>query len=73
MQAGEAGGDETFAPECDGMSIAVELGGDVLVGGSVVLGSAEDEAAAEGECLGSGAGLNERVELFAVLVGENDG
>jgi len=42
LQAGEAGGDETFAPECDGMSIAVELGGDVLVGGSVVLGSAED-------------------------------
>ena len=42
LQAGEAGGDEPFSPESDGMSIAMELGGDVLVGGSVVLGSAED-------------------------------
>jgi hypothetical protein len=55
------------------MPIAVEFGGDVLVAGSVVLGSAEDEAAAEGECLGSGAGLNERLELLAVLVGEYHG
>jgi hypothetical protein len=73
LQAGEAGGDETFSPACDGMSIAVEFGGDVLVGGSVDWGSAEDEAAAEGECLGSGAGLNERLELLAVLVGEYHG
>lgn len=55
------------------MPIAVELGGDVLVSGLIVLGGPEDESAAEGECLGSGAGLNEGVELSAVLVGEDDG
>jgi hypothetical protein len=73
LQSGEAGGDEAFPPQADGMSIAVELGGDVLVGGLVVLGGAEDESAAEGECLGSGAGLDQRLELPTVVVGEDDG
>jgi hypothetical protein len=55
------------------MSITVEFGGNVLVGRLVVLSGAEDEAAAEGQCLGRGAGLSQRTELFAVLVGEDDG
>jgi len=73
LQAGEAGGYEAFSPQADGVSIAVELGGDVLVGGLVVLGSPEDELAAEGECLGSGVGLNQGLQLPAVLLGEEDG
>jgi hypothetical protein len=73
LQSGKAGGNEAFAPEPDGVSITVQFGGDVLVGGLVILGSPENEAAAEGKCLGSGASLNESLELFAVLVGEDDG
>jgi hypothetical protein len=55
------------------MSIAMELGSNVLVGRLVVLGSAENEAATEGERLGSGAGLDQGLKLFAVLFGEDDG
>ena len=73
MQAGKAGGNEAFSPQSDGMSIAVEFGGDVLVGGSVLLGSPEDEAAAGGKCLGRGAGLDQGLELFAILIGQDDG
>jgi hypothetical protein len=73
LQAGEAGGNEAFAPQSDGMSITVELGGDVLVGGLIVLGGPKDEAATEGECLRRGAGVNQGLELFVVVVGEDDG
>ena len=73
MQAGQASSDEAFSPESDGVSIAVEFGGDVLVGGSVVLSDAEDESAAESQRLGRGAGLDQCLELFAVLFGEDDG
>ena len=73
MQASQTSSNEAFTPESDGMSITVEFGGDVLVGRLVVLSGAEDEAAAEGQCLGRGAGLSKRMELFAVLVGEDDG
>ena len=73
MQSGEASGDEAFAPQSDSMSIAVEFGGDVLVGRLIVLGGAEDKSAAEGKCLRSGAGLNQGLELFAVVFGEDDG
>src|SRR5215469_3582638 len=70
LQSGQAGGDEAFPPECDGMSITVELGSDVLVGGFVVLSGTENEAASEGECLGRGAGLDQGLKLSAVLIGE---
>ncbi len=73
MQAGQAGGNEAFAPQSDGMSITVKFGSDVLVSRLVVLSGAEDEATAEGECLGRGAGLDQGLELFAVLIGEDDG
>lgn len=73
MQAGETSGDEAFSPETDGMSITVEVGGDVLVRGSVVLGSVKDKATAEGESLGCGAGPDQGLELLAVVVGEDDG
>lgn len=73
MQSGEAGGDEAFAPESNGVAIAVKFGGDVLIVGLVVLGGAEDEAAAEDEGLRSGAGADQRLELAAGLVGEYDG
>jgi hypothetical protein len=73
LQAGKAGGNEAFSPQSYGLSIAVEFGGDVLVGGSVLLGSPENKTAAEGECLGRGAGLDQGVELFAILIGQDDG
>jgi len=51
----------------------MEFGSEVLVGRLVVLGSAENEATAEGERLGSGAGQDQGLKLFAVLFGEDDG
>jgi hypothetical protein len=54
------------------MPITVEFGGDVLVGESVVLSNSENEAATEGKGLRSGASLDERAELLAVVVGEYD-
>ncbi len=59
-----------FTPECDGMSVTVKFGGDVLGGGFIVPSSTEEEAS-EGECLGRGAGLDQRLKLSAVLVGED--
>ncbi len=72
LQASQAGSDEAFSPESDGMSITVEISGDVLIGGLVLLGGPEDEAAAEGKGLRRGARLNEGLKLLAVLVGEYD-
>ena len=58
-------GDEAFAPLADGVAVAVQFGGDVLVGRVVRLGGAQDDAAAEGQGLGRGAGADEGFELAA--------
>ena len=73
LQSGQTRRHEAFSPQSDGVSIAVQFGGDVQVGGLVVLSSPEDEAAAEGKCLRSGASSYERLELLAVVVGQDDG
>ena len=72
LQAGEAGGDEALAPLADGVPVAVQLRGDLLVVGAVGVGSAQEEPAAEGQGLRGGAGAGEGLELLAEFVGEHD-
>src|SRR3954470_3030340 len=57
--------DEAFAPLADGMAVAVECGGDLLVARVVRLGGAQDDAAAKGQRLGSGTGADEGFEPAA--------
>ena len=72
MQAGEALPYEAFAPLADGVAIAVEFVGDLLVGGAVVGGGAEDEAAAKDERLRGRVGADQGVESFAEFRGKGD-
>ena len=59
LQAGEAGGDEALAPLADGVPVAVQLRGDLLVVRAVGVGSAQEEPAAKGQGLRGGAGAGE--------------
>jgi len=61
-QAAEAMAVEAPPPAGDGVGVAAEFVGDLVVGGLVGLGAAEDEAGAEGEALGGGAGANQLLE-----------
>jgi hypothetical protein len=70
LQAVEAVGGEAFPPLADGMAVAVQFVGDLLVGRSVVAGGVEDEAAAKGQGLRRGAGGDEGLELLALGRGE---
>jgi hypothetical protein len=70
LQARETTGGKAFAPLADGVSVAVEFGGDGLVGGSVLRGGAEDDAAAEDQGLGRGAGAEKGFELVVRVRGE---
>lgn len=67
MEAGQSVGSEAFPPLADGVSVAVEFLGKLLVGRVVVVGGVEDEAAAEGQGLRGGSGLDERVDLLTEL------
>lgn len=67
MEAGQSVGSEAFAPLADGVAVAVESLGKLLVGRVVVVGGVEDEAAAEGQGLRGGSGLDERVDLLTEL------
>jgi hypothetical protein len=72
LQASEAVGGEAFPPVADGMAVAVQFVGDLLIGRPVVAGGVEDQAAAKGQGLGRGPGGDEGLELLARLRGEND-
>jgi hypothetical protein len=72
LQALKAVGDKTLAPLADGVAVARQLVGDLLVGGPVVACGGEDKAAAEGQGLGRGAGADEGFELLALFWSEHD-
>jgi hypothetical protein len=72
LQAGEAGGHETLAPLADGVPVALQFCGDLLVVGLVVGGGAKDEPAAKDQGLGRGAGPDQGLELFVKFGGKDD-
>src|ERR1051326_4478809 len=61
-QAGEAVAVEAAAPAGDGVGIAAEFVGDLVVGRLVGLGAAEDDTGAEGEALRGGAGADQLLQ-----------
>ena len=72
LQSFKALGDEAFAPATDGVAIATELGGDLLVGRVVRRRGGQDDAAAESQRLGGGAGTDQGLKLTAKFVLEFD-
>jgi hypothetical protein len=72
LQADESFGREAFAPLADGVAVAVEIGGDVLVVGSVVVGRTKDNATAQDQGVRRGSGPDQCLELQAELRGEDD-
>jgi len=69
LEAGEAFGDEAFAPLADGVAVAVEFGSDVLIRRGVRLGGEQDDAATEDECLRGGTGADEVVFHYTPIHG----
>lgn len=72
MQAGQAGRGEAFTPQADGMAIAAEVRGDLLIMGPVVIGSAQDKPAAKDEGVGRGACADEGLQLLVGFWGKDD-
>jgi hypothetical protein len=72
LQSGEAAFGEAFAPQADGMAVAVQSVGDVLVGRAVGGSGPEDDAAAEGQRLGRGTGAGEGLEAVSKVRREDE-
>src|ERR1043165_4328980 len=68
LESGQSVLGEALAPLADGVAVAAQLGGDLLVGRLVVSCGEQDDAAAEGQGLGRGAGAGQRFELAAQLI-----
>jgi hypothetical protein len=66
-------GNEAFAPLADGVAIAAQFGGDLLVGRTIGSGGPHDDAAAEGQCLRGGSGAEEGLDLVPGVVRQFDG
>jgi hypothetical protein len=65
LQADESFGREAFAPLADGVAVALQIGGDVLVVGSVVVGRTKDNATAQDQGVRRGSGPDQCRELQA--------
>jgi hypothetical protein len=63
---------EAFPPLADGVSVAVQLLGDLLVGRVLVGRGVEDEATAKGQGLGRGTSADQGLELLAQVRGQDD-
>jgi hypothetical protein len=68
LQARKGLGDEAFAPAADGVPVAAQLVGDVLVGRAARGCRGQDDAATQRQSLGSGAGADQGFEFGAKLV-----
>jgi len=73
LQARQALDDEAFAPLPDGVAVAAQFGGDVLVGRIVRRSGPQDNAATHDERLGGGAGADKGFELGAEFGSQCDG
>jgi hypothetical protein len=56
---------EASSPARDGIGVAAQFGGDLLIGRPVRVGAAEDESCAGGASLRRGAGVDQLLEEFA--------
>jgi hypothetical protein len=72
LQAGEARGDEALAPLADGVAVAVQFGGELLVVGPVVGRGTKDDVAAKDQGLRCGASPDQGLELLAQFGGKDD-
>ena len=63
---------KAFPPLANGVSVAIELFGDMLVVGVVVGSRVEDKAAAESQGLGSRTGAEDGLESLAKIGGKNN-
>jgi hypothetical protein len=63
LKAGEAAGDEAFAPLADSVAVAIEFSSDVLVGRGVRLGGKQDDSATKDERLWGRTGADEVFEV----------
>src|SRR3954453_8341776 len=74
-QAGQAPPPEAAAPLGDGVGVAAQFSGDVVVAGDAGVEAgvaAEDEAGAEGEGLGGGGGVGQAAEVEDLVGGQVD-
>src|SRR4051812_8859113 len=72
LQSGEAGGHEAFTPLADGVPVARQFRGDLLVVGLVGGGGAKDKPAAKDQGLRCRAGPDQGLELPVQFGGKDD-
>jgi hypothetical protein len=72
LEAAEALRHEAFPPLADGVPVASQLLGELLVGGVLVGRRVEDEATAKGQGLGRGTRTDQGLQLLAQVRGEYD-
>jgi hypothetical protein len=72
LEACQACGDEAFTPLADGVAVASQFGGEVLIGGVVGLGGTQDDAAAKDQCLGRRVSADKRLKVHAHVRGQFD-
>jgi hypothetical protein len=56
---------KAFTPLADGMAVAIELLGELLIGGVVVGGGVENETTAKGQGLRCGCSADQGMQLLA--------
>src|SRR5262245_8003535 len=59
LQVRQASGDEALAPQSDGVAVAAQFGGDLLVGGLIGVSGPQDESAAEDQGLRRGVSADQ--------------
>jgi len=59
-------------PECGGVAIAPEFGGDFEVGGMIGGGGSQDQATPKDQGLRSGSGAHQSFEPSSLRIGQSD-
>jgi hypothetical protein len=72
VQPGQALAAEAVPPLGDGVGVAAQFGGDVVVAGLVGRSAAEDQAGAEGQDLRGRVGAGQALQLDLFEVGQDD-
>ena len=72
LEARQTLSNEAFPPLADGVPVAIQLLGELLVGGIVSGRGVQDEATAERQGLGSGTGADQGLEVLAEFRRQDD-